>query len=824
MKKNLILFLLALFLASASYAVPADQKIRLNEGWMFLKSDLGSIWEAVRPKQKEDVPIWQPVTLPHCFNAYDAVDPDLNYYQGPGWYKTLLEVKNPYPDGRILLDFEGAGQVTEVYVYMTKVGSHVGGYDEWFVDITDAVAEFLKNPDAARFGGKIPVSIRCDNSRDTERIPSDLSDFTVYGGLYRYVNLVYTPRLSFENIFLDARVDNKGATGSLKIYTTFHNPTAYRGDDVTLEVRVTDPKGVEVLNTRVKPESLTGEVFLSQIELKKPQLWSDKTPNLYTCRITLKTAGGDITAQDRCGFRHTEFVEKGPFILNGQRVLLKGTHRHEDHAGVAAALTEEIMRDEIRLIKDMGANFIRLGHYQQSSIALALCDEMGIMVWEEIPWCRGGLGGEQYREQGRRMLTNMIRQHRNHPAVILWGMGNENDWPGDFPEFDKEKIRAYMQELHNLSHKLDNTRMTSIRRCEFCKDIIDVYSPSVWPGWYRGRYTDYKNVTWNEVNHTTRFLHVEWGGDSHARRYSENPYATIDPVDPSVKFITDTDQNPPYTGKINVPANGDWSESYICDLFDWTLKEQETMPWLTGAANWTFKDFATPLRPENPVPYVNQKGLVERDQTPKESYYVFQSYWSDKPMVHIFGREWVRSGNAGEKKQIRVYSNCDEVELFVNGRSQGVRVRNSQDFPAAGLRWDCMLNDGANTVKAIGRKGKGKSAITVEDQLPVEYQTARWGKPARIEARITERGDGYVWVEAILKDAAGVRCLDAADYIDFDYAGDGRMIYNLGTATGARRLQAYNGRAKIKVEQRTGEIGVIVIKSEGIPSFVLDLR
>lgn len=822
MKKILMVILSVCLIVPASRAVvPTDKKIRLNDGWMFLQSDIGNIWEAVRPKQKEDVPIWKAVTLPHCFNATDAVDPDLNYYQGPGWYKTQLDLDNPYPDGRILLDFEGAGQKAEVYVYMTKVGSHVGGYDEWFVDITDAVAQFRKSPDAERFKGKVPVAIRCDNSRDAEMIPSDLSDFNLYGGLYRYVNLVYVPRLSLENVYLDARVDDKGAKGTLKVSASFYNPTHF-GGEASLQVRVTDPFDKVVFDEEVKLDRFDGEIQLSDVELKKPYLWSDKHPDLYTCKVTLHTPQGDLTTHDRFGFRHIEFVENGPFMLNGERVLLKGTHRHEDHAGVAAALTEDMMRDEIRMIKEMGANFIRLGHYQQSSIALALCDSLGIMVWEEIPWCRGGLGGEVYKEQGRRMLTNMVRQHRNHPSVILWGMGNENDWPGDFPDFDKEAIRAYMKELHDLAYKLDGTRMTTIRRCEFCKDIVDVYSPSVWPGWYRGRFTDYKNATWYEMNRTPRYLHVEWGGDSHARRFSENPYKTIDPVDTSVEFIADP-QSAPYTGKINVPNKGDWSESYICDLFDWILKEQETMPWLTGAANWTFKDFSTPLRPENPVPYVNQKGLVERDQTPKESYYVFQSYWADKPMIRIFGHEWVRSGEKGEPRQIRVYSNCDEVELWVNGRSQGVRKRDSQDYPAAGLRWDCVLNDGINEVKAVGRKGKGKNAVTVEDRLDMEYQSARWGDVARIDARVVEKGDGYVWVEAQLKDADGVRCLDAADYIEFDYAGDGKMVYNLGTSTACRRLQAYNGRARIKVEQPAGGKGVMVVKSEGLPSFVLNL-
>jgi len=156
-------------------------------------------------------------------------------------------------------------------------------------------------------------------------------------------------------------------------------------------------------------------------------------------------------------------------------LLLKGTHRHEDHAGVGAAMTEEQMVTEMKLMKEMGVNFIRLGHYQQSNIILRLCDELGILVWEEIPWCRGGLGGETYKIQARRMLTNMITQHHNHPSVILWGLGNENDWPNDFPTFEQSQIRAFMKELNDLAHRLDPSRVTSIRRCDFCKDIVDVY-------------------------------------------------------------------------------------------------------------------------------------------------------------------------------------------------------------------------------------------------------------------------------------------------------------------------------------------------------------
>ena len=182
--KYISLFILLL----SSNLLFAQQSVRLNNNWEFLKQDLGGVWEAVRP--------------------VGAGNPDVNYYQGPAWYRTNLKIENPYQNGRTILHFEGAGQKTEVYVYTTKVAVHVGGYDEWTVDITDAVAAFQKTAVYQKqFKGKVPVSVRTDNSRDLEMIPSNLSDFNVYGGIYRYLNLVYAPPLSVDKMFAKAEVD-----------------------------------------------------------------------------------------------------------------------------------------------------------------------------------------------------------------------------------------------------------------------------------------------------------------------------------------------------------------------------------------------------------------------------------------------------------------------------------------------------------------------------------------------------------------------------------------------------------------------------------------
>lgn len=348
-------------------------------------------------------------------------------------------------------------------------------------------------------------------------IPSDMSDFNLYGGLYRYVNLVYTPAVHFEQIRIEATTDEKGKQGSISIDIAFGGLSGKEKKAKEFSLRVFSPEGKEVNSI----SSELTEISSYQISLKRPQLWSPHSPALYTCVAELIDNGDTLRTTQHFGFRHFRFEEKGPFYLNGERLLLRGTHRHEDHAGVGAALTEEMMRTEMQQIKEMGANFIRLGHYQQSGIILRLCDELGLLVWEEIPWCRGGLGGESYKNQARRMLTNMIEQHRNHPSVILWGLGNENDWPGDFQTFEKDSIRAFMGELHDLAHRLDPTRSTAIRRCEFCKDIVDVYSPTIWAGWYGRRFRNYREMETAGINATTRFLHAEWGGDSHAGRHME---------------------------------------------------------------------------------------------------------------------------------------------------------------------------------------------------------------------------------------------------------------------------------------------------------------
>jgi len=211
---------------------------------------------------------------------------------------------------------------------------------------------------------------------------------------------------------------------------------------------------------------------------------------------------------------------------------------------------------------------------------------------------------------------------------------------------------------------------------------------------------------------------------------------------------------------------------------------------------------------------------VERDLTPKEGYYVFQSYWSEKPMAHIYGHTWpVRWGAAGEPKMVKVYSNCASAELFLNGKSCGVRQRNSQDFPCAGLRWMTPFQAGENHLRVVA----GKGAVEVTDEIRFRYQTEKWDKPAKLAILETARQGNVVTVEVRLSDARGVLCLDARNAVRFAIAGDGELLQNLGTSTGSRQVELYNGRALIRVRMKNGQAAVSV-SAEKLPAALVTIQ
>jgi beta-galactosidase len=775
-------------LASAIQSTAPDTSHRLTD-WEFYRGPLDSrfqVWNS------EELVTWEKATVPHCFNAYDACDPDTPAYRGEGWYRTTLALANPYPNGRTLLHFEAAGQRAEVYVGEQSAGVHSGGYDEFVLDITDLV----------HGRAPVPLAVLCDNSRDIERMPSDLSDFTLYGGLYRPVHLVYVPPVSVE--LLHTRITWQPGEAAHVVVTSRLYAPGLTAEPLTLRLRVVDPADKIIFERTTKQPSWQATSELAAFDVPHPEPWSPANPHLYRCELVVTARGTSTTVAHRFGIRHFRFEDHGPFFLNGERLPIRGTHRHEDNAGYAAAMPDHMIIQEMQMIKAMGANFIRLAHYQQSRLVLEQCDELGLLVWEELPWCRSGVGSELFQQRGRHQLTAMIEQHFNHPSIILWGLGNEDDWPGELNGTDHAAERAFITALRDLAHQLDPTRLTSFRRSDYLRDLPGVYSPSIWAGWYSGRYTDYRASLEKARKLAPHVLHVEWGADSHAGRHAEDP----DPVLAHLATAQDTaEKGLDYKATGGIPRasrDSEWSETYACDLFDWYLKTLEELPWFTGAVQWIFKDFTTPLRVENPVPRVNQKGLVTRDMTPKEGYFVFQSYWATRPMLRIYGHDWpIRWGNAGQKRTVRVYSNCAAVELFLNGISVGTKKRDPQDFPAAGLRWELAFAAGKNELRAVAHH----DGQVLEDHVSFAYQTEAWGKPSKLH--LAEVYGSHATIEATLHDDQGVQCLDSRLTVRFSLAGDGRLHDNLGTPTGSRVVQLYNGRARISLTHADSVVAAV---------------
>lgn len=761
-----------------------------ESGWEFFQGTLGGPWEAWHLGDMG----WAPVSLPHCFNHYDACDPDRPAYRGQGWYRARLTPQNPFKGGRTLLHFGGAGQRTTVFTGTQTAGEFNGGYSAFVIDITDGERDSR---------GEIQLSVLCDNSRDLSTIPSDLSDFNLYGGLYRHVTLLYLPAISIETVHIQTDVSDELARCS--ILARLYNPENLRSK-LNIEIAVLSPDDEVVHRASIRPEAWSEMKELTSFTIHHPSLWSPSSPALYRCKIHFASEHGDQVTTERFGLRYFKFEDHGPFFLNGKKLFLRGTQRHEDHTNYAAAIPDDITRKELHMIREMGANFIRLAHYPQSDLVLDLCDELGIIVWEELPWCRSGAGDEQMRDMAFRLLRTMIDQHYNHASIAFWSLGNEEDWPHMYPGDGKQTVPGLMRQLQEIAHQTDPSRFTSFRRCKPAMNIPDVYSPSIWDGWYHGKYQDYQHTLESYRNSIRHFLHMEWGADSMTGRHEEEPYG-----EPYTPFVADDSARitPP---SFPLVSHATWSETYACDLFDWYLKTQETLPWFAGSAQWIFKDFSTPVRPGNPIPKVNQKGLVERDLNKKEGYYVFQSYWSDEPMVHIYGHSWpVRWGRVGQQRLVRVYSNCDTVELFLNGKSCGLRHRNSQDFPCAGLRWNVSFKPGDNTLRAIGRKHQSR----VSDQVAFHYQIQSWGPPASFRLKQKARSVDRITLEATLHDSNGVLCLDARQQVRFRIAGAGTLIDNLGTSSGSRVVELANGRAHISLIPGN-QPSVISVAAKGI--------
>ena len=747
-------------------------KININSDWNYLENDTKNQSDANKNLS------WVGVNLPHSWNSQDATDNKPGYRRSASWYKKNLVVPVVEENKVYQLYFEGANITTKVYVNGNEVGGHIGGYVGFTFDIT----KFIN-------AGNNEVLVRVDNSYNIEIIPSQKSDFFIYGGITRDVWLLSMTKKHIDNIKITTpKVSEKSA--SLVVVATTKNIKT--SDGFSYSAQLINPKGKVVATKKGALSGLTTAITFN--EIKNPQLWDINVPNLYSVSVSL-LENGKVTdeIEDKVGFRWFEFKENGPFYLNGKRVLIRGTHRHEESAGVGAAVSNEQHRKDMEAIKEMGANFVRLAHYPQDPEIYKACDELGLLVWDELPWCRGGVGNEVWKTNAKNLLSEMINQNFNHPSIIIWSLGNEMNWLPDFPGGDNtEKMTVFLKELNHLSHQLDPTRKTAIRKYEEGAKIVDVFSPSIWSGWYSGSYKSYKKAVDKYKQDYKHFIHAEYGGDSHVGRHSENPI-----TGEGVLKVEGWEEAIVQGKGANIAQIGDWSESYIVDLFDWHLHISENDPTFVGNIQWAFKDFGTPLRPEDDIPYMNQKGLMDRNGNPKDAYYVFKSYWSDTPFTYIESHTWTeRQGPKDLVRVLNVFSNCPKVEFFHNGVSLGIKQRDLKTYPACGLTWNVNFTEGKNNFVAVGTTKDGKK---VTDTIDVNYRFTKNGPAVGLVLSSEKMKNGNYLVTALAVDKNNLCCLDYEDRVYFQCLSGGQTLKNQGTPTGSESIKMSNGKAAIEV-------------------------
>ena len=746
-------------------------KTNINSGWNYLEN------YSENPSDINKSLSWVAINLPHSWNSQDATDNNPGYRRSASWYKKDLLIPNIDSNNVYQLYFEGSNITTKVYVNGKEAGGHIGGYIGFTIDIT----EFINN-------GNNEVLVRVDNSYNIDIIPSQKSDFFIYGGITRDVWLQSMAKDHIDNIKISTpKVSEKSA--SLVVIASVKSTK--KPIEFSYSAQLINPKGKVVTTKKGTISSSTTTIAFNDI--KNPELWDVNAPNLYTVSVSL-LENGKVTdrVNDKVGFRWFEFKDNGPFFLNGKRVLIRGTHRHEEHAGVGAAMSNDQHRKDMESIKEMGANFVRLAHYPQDPEIYKACDELGLLVWDELPWCRGGLGTEVWQNNTKNMLGEIINQNYNHPSIIIWSLGNEMYWLPDFKGGDNtEKMNYFLKELNDIAHKLDPSRKTAIRKFEDGAKIVDVFSPSIWSGWYSGSYKSYKTAIDKYKLDYKHFIHAEYGGDSQVGRHSEKP------INGEGIFPEGWEEAIVQGKGGNIAQIGDWSESYIVDLFDWHLNVSENDPTFVGNIQWAFKDFGTPLRPEDDIPYMNQKGLVDRNGNPKDAYYVFKSYWSDKPFTYIESHTWTeRQGPKDLVRVLNVFSNCPKVEFFHNGVSLGEKIRNIKSYPACGLTWDVNFTDGKNTLVAVGTTNDGKK---VTDTIDVNYRFTKNEAATGLVLSSEKLKNGNYLVTAIAVDKNNLRCLDYEDRVYFQCLSGGQTLKNQGTPTGSESIKMSNGKAAIEV-------------------------
>jgi len=657
--KNRLKLLVTIFLstcAGSGYGQRYDTII--NSGWKFIKAD-----DAVFANPEFNDQDWQEISLPHCWNAKDALETN-DYYRGPGWYRKIL--RYPIKTGkRYFLHFEGAFEIADVYVNGVKAGHHIGGYTGFTYDITS----WLKT------GDHNEIAVRVDNSktfRDT--VPPYSADFTMWGGLYRDVRLIETNEIHFrmddsgsKGIFFDTpEVNEQSATmvirGNIK-----NDLISDKELNVSVSLKDSAGNNVHQLSSPVKVTGGKSGSFEIQTKIKFPHLWSPEDPYLYHVSICLKEKGsGEILDRlsDHLGFRWFSADTRHGFMLNGKPLKLKGVCRHQDFPGIGNAMSDDMQRRDAQLIKEMGANFVRIAHYPQDQSFLDACDREGILAWEEIPIVNYVPDNSVFAQNCKNNLEEMIRQNYNHPSIVMWGYMNEGLMDAS-KERDKikqqeiaERTVILAKELEKMIKKEDPRRLTTMawndsqiyNQCGM-GDIPEIIGWNMYNGWYGNKISDFGvRIDEEHGKYPDRPLFIsEYGAGSDKRLHSLQP----EQFDFSMEY------------------QQLFHESYFPQI----LKRK----YIIGSTIWNLIDFGSAFRQES-MPHMNNKGLLYSNREPKDIYFYYKSMLRSNPVIHIASRDWnERKGiPAGEGEQyvrqpVKIYSNLSGVELIANGKSLGIQ-------------------------------------------------------------------------------------------------------------------------------------------------------
>ena len=573
--------------------------IALNDGWKFEKNGISTA-----------------VSLPHTWNAEDGQDGGNDYYRGTCKYVRAVKRPDMQDGGSVFLEVKGAAMTAEVSVNGEVLAVHRGGYSTFRVDLTDHLREGEDNE----------LVIAVDNS-DNDSVYPQKADFTFYGGLYRDVNLIVVPSVHFDLSYC-------GAPG---IKVTPKVDLAKKTAAVTVE---TWQKGEGRVTITVDGQSKTvepeGGHAQAEFVIERAHLWDGvRDPYLYTAFAVLDS-GDEVSA--RFGCRVFEIDAQKGFLLNGRSYPLRGVSRHQDCKGSGNALSLEQHRRDMEIVKELGANTLRLAHYQHAQEFYDLCDENGIVVWAEIPYITMHM--KNGRENTLSQMEELIAQCCNHPSIAVWGLSNEITAASAVNEELLENHRL----LNDLCHRMDRTRPTTMANVFMLEtdspilDIPDVNSYNLYFGWYLG-----------ELEQNEEFF------DEFHEKYPDRPIGFSE---------YGADANPQFQS--SSPEKNDYTESYQALYHEHMLAMIEERPWLWATHVWNLFDFAADGRDEGGKHGENQKGLVTFDrQTRKDAFYLYKAAWNPEPMVHICGRRYV--DRAEDRTEVKVYSNADEVELYVDG-------------------------------------------------------------------------------------------------------------------------------------------------------------